>query len=253
MSPTPSASGQAQHFKVIRPTVQRMHSTVMNTQTENGLYYMDVELLSEGSGDQWNLDQGVLLLVGDYESDGYRLVVADQDLSFSTKEQVKLVLSRRLLMVGSSDRPDEATLLSGQNIQVNYDHSPLTAQVQSFASSELERVLTASIVVRHLQPHYLNFTLNYRGGSDAPVVEDDVNNYLNALTPDDRVEVSDLQDLASRRGATYVENPIELVAVAHATDRSISVDRSEDYVTKGRLATFFPDKVVVTRETPTAL
>lgn len=253
VSPTPSANGQAQQFKVLRPAIQRAHATIMNGQTENGLYYMDVELLSEGSGDQWNLDAGVLMTLEGYESEGYRLVVADSNLSYSMQEQVKLLLSRRLLLVGSSDRPDEATVLSGQNIQVNYDRSPLTNQIQNFASAELERVLTASIVVRHLQPHYLNFTLNYRGGSDAPVVERDVLDYLANLSPDDRVEVSDIQDLASRRGATYVENPIELVAVAHAADRSISVDRSEDYVTKGRLATFFAGEVTVTRETPTAL
>jgi len=253
VSPTPTANSQAQHFKVWRPGMQRLHSTAMNNQTENGLYYMDVELLSEGSGDQWNLDAGVLLVLEGYESEGYRLVVADANLSYSTQEQVKLLLSRRLLLVGSSDRPDEATLLSGQNTQLNYDRSSLTAQIQSFASSELERVLTASIVVRHLQPHYLNFTLNYRGGSDSPVVEQDIFDYLNGLTPDERVEVSEIQDRASRRSADYVENPIELVAVAHAADRSISVDRSEDYVTKGRLATFFPGEVVVTRETPTAL
>jgi len=253
VSPTPSVAGQAQHFKIYRPGVQRLSSTNMAKQTANGLYYMDVELLSEGSGDQWNLDANMLFVLEGYESEGYRLVVANPNLSYSTQEQVKLLLSRRILTVGSSDRPDEATILWNQNVQVKYDRSPLAASIQSFASSELERVLTASIIVRHLQPHYLYFTLDYRGGSSADVVKQDVDTYLDDLTPDERVETSDIQNIARKRGADYVKNPIELVAVAHAADRTISVDRSEDYVTKGRLATFFPDKVTVTRETPTAL
>ncbi len=178
----------------------------MNSNVVNGLYYMDVELVSEGVGDQWNLDPGELFDITGYESDGYRLTVDDESLSYSTEENVTLTISHRILTVGRSDRPDEATPLSSQNIQVNYERSPLASSIQSFASSELERVLNASILVRHLQPHYLNFELNYRGGSSADVVQKDVLEYLAELGPDDRVESSDLQNLALRRSATYLRS-----------------------------------------------
>lgn len=247
------SSGQAQHFIVYRPGVQRLHSTDMNKNLENGLYYMDVELVSEGVGDQWNLDRDEVFDITGYESDGYRLTVDDASLSFSTEENLTLSISHRLLTVGRSDRPDEATPLSNQNIQVNYERSPLTSSIQSFASSELERVLNASILVRHLQPHYLNFELNYRGGSSTDVVQKDILAYLAELGPDDRVESSDLQNLALRRSATYVRNPITLMAVIHDENRKISVDKSEDYVTHGRLATFFPGTITVTRDTSTTL
>jgi hypothetical protein len=243
----------AQHFIVYRPGLQRLHSTAMAENVEVGLYYMDVELVSEGSGDDWNIPDGELLDIEGYESDGYRLVVADSNLSYSTEEQVAMILSRRILTVGSSDRPDQALTLSGQNIQVNYDRSPLVSSVQAFASADLERVLTASLLVRHLQPHYLNFEILYRGGSSADVVTDDVDAYLDGLGPEDRVESSDLQGVAIRRGATYVQNPITLVAVAHDAERRISVDRSEDYVTTGRLSTFFSGDITITREIPESL
>ena len=77
--------------------------------------------------------------------------------------------------------------------------------------------------------------------------------HLDNLGPSERVEVSDLVDIAYSRSATYVETPIELVAVVHDEERKISVDRSEDYVTKGRLATFFPDSITVSRETSETL
>jgi hypothetical protein len=247
------ASKQSQHFEIYRPGNQRLHSTGMNTNIENGLYYMDVELVSEGIGDEWNLDAGEVFEIEGFYSDGYRLVVGDENLTFSMQEQVVMSLSHRILAVGQSDKPSNATPLSSQNIQVEYDRSPLAASVQSFASSDLERVLNASILVRHLQPHYLNFEYNYREGSSSDVVEEDILDHLEALGPDDRVEVSDLINISRARSATYVQTPIELVAVIHDQERKITVDRSEDYVTKGRLATFFPDNIVVERETVTAL
>jgi hypothetical protein len=129
----------------------------------------------------------------------------------------------------------------------------LTASIQAFSSAQLERVLCASILVRHLQPHYLNFELTYRGGSSSAVVEEDTLAYLNGLGPEERVEVSDIINIAYRRSANSVDNPMELVAVAHDEERTVSVDRSENYVTRGRLSTFFPDNVVVTRELEGAL
>lgn len=244
---------QGQHFAIYRPGLQRLHSTEMEKNIEVGLYYMDVELVSEGSGDVWNLEREVRFEVEGHESDGYRLEVADPNLSFSMQEQVDMVLSRRILPVGSTDRPDNALIMSNQNLQVNYDRSPLVASIQSFASADIERVLNASLLVRHLQPHYLDFELNYRGGSSADVMEGDVGDYLDALGPTERVEVSDLQDLLKRRGASYIQNPITLVAVNHDETRKISVERSQDFVTHGRLSTFFKDRITITRETATVL
>jgi hypothetical protein len=79
-------------------------------------------------------------------------------------------------------------------------------------------------------------------------VLDDVKTFLATLAPTDRVEASDMGDIARKRGADYVEHPIELVAIAHDRERKIIVDRSKDYVTKGDLSTFFSGTVAVTRE-----
>ena len=98
-------------------------------------------------------------------------------------------------------------------------------------------------------PHYVNIELLYRGGSGSDVVLDDIYSHLSSLDPDEALEVSDIQNLALRRGATYIRNPMEIVAVVHDLERKISVERSEDSVTKGRLATFFPGTLSVTRET----
>lgn len=235
------------HFKIVRPGSQRLHSTAMNTQTEHGLYYMDVELVSDGSGDLWNIPEGTSFVITGYDSEGYRLEVLDSNLSFSTEEDLNIVLSKRVLFVGQSDDPEQATSLTSQNIQISYDYSSLTQAVQEFAGANLERVTCASLLVRHLLPSYLYFTLLYQGGSSEDVVTTDVQDYLAALGPDDRVQASSVQDKATKRGATYVKNPLTLVAVGHDTSRKRVAIFSDDYVTHGRLSTFFAGNVVVTK------
>jgi hypothetical protein len=247
--PAPATSGESQHFRILRPGVQRIHSTAMNDQTEIGLYYMDVELISEGPGDLWNIPDGTELFVTGHKSDGYRLHVIDPNLSYSTEEDVEVSISQRVLAVGQSDRPDQATLISRQNLQVNYERSALAASIQSFASSNLERVLTASLLVRHLFPTFVNFEMSYRGGSGADIVTTDVNDHLADLGPDERVEASDIQNKPLRRGATFVENPLTLVAVAHDSERKIAVARSVNFVTKGRLSAWFTGNINIVRET----
>lgn len=237
----------SQHFVVRRAGSQRIHSTAMADNVENGLYYMDVELLSDGTGDQFNIPAGTVLTVDGYSADGYHLSVVDPNLSFSTEEEVSLVITRQVLMEGETDDLTKAMTMPGQNIQIDYEYSSLVEQVQLFASSELDRVVTASLLVRHLFPAYLYFELTYQGGSSVDVVQQDVSDFITALGPNDSVQSSAVQRLATRRGATYVENPLEVVSVGTDASRNLSVERSLDTVTHGRLSTFFPGTITVSK------
>ena len=249
--PAPPPGGQhsvqAHHFIVRRAGVQRIHATAMSLNQEFGLYYMDVELLSDGSGDVWNITDGKIFVVSGHTSDGYRLIVADPNLSYSTKEKVKLSLSNTILAVGQSDSPSQATPLAHSNLLVSYESSPLVSSIQSFASADLDRVLTASILVRHLQPAYVNFDMNYSGGSSADVVTADVDAYLANLSPNDSVESSSLQGFPKSRGATSVTNPITLLTITHDENRKIVVDRSMNSVSHGKRSTFFSGTINITK------
>jgi hypothetical protein len=251
--PTPPAtpsgySNQANHFRIIRPGMQRISSTDMDKQTESGLKYVDIALMSEGSGDLWNIPEGLVFVVTGYTSDGYRLVVADTNLSYSTQEQVTMILASEYLPVGLSDSPQQKVPLAGQNIQIEYEQADIVPSIQAFASSDLDRVLTASILVRHLFPTYINFDMFYVGGSTNDVVKADILAYLEALTPNDKVVASVIQGKAFRRGASAVTSPITLLAVAHDEARNIAVDRSYDFVSKGRLSTFFEGSINVKQQ-----
>jgi hypothetical protein len=243
--------GPSQHFKIHRPGVQRISSTEMQDNTEGSLYYADIELVSFGAGDEFNIEADLQLTVRDYKSDGYRLSNGNNNLTFSIYEEPEMMLSRRVLTPGSTDSPENMTQVSQQNIQINYERSDLVEQVQSFALSELDRVLNANILVRHLIPHFVQFDLTYTGGSKTSVVEEDLNDLIEGLLPDEVLEASAVSSIPRRRGASRVESPITLLGIVHNVDRTVQIDRSEDAISRGRLATFITDVLNITRQTST--
>jgi hypothetical protein len=241
--------GAGQHFKITRPGVQRLSSTDMQEDIDGALYYADVELISLGPGNEFNIDPDLQLDIVDHKSDGYILTNEDENFAFSTYEQLRLQISRRVLTPGSTDTVESQTLISQQNLQVNYDRSPLVDQLQSYILSDLDRVLNANLVAKHLVPHFVQFEVVYQEGSLVVVVEEDIENYINGLLPDEVLEASAIGEIPRKRGASRVEMPITLLGVVHQVDRVVRIDRSQDFISRGRLATFLPDELTVTRET----
>lgn len=237
-----------QSFRVRRTGVQRISTTEMaENEAEAGLYYFDVELISEGSGDFWNIESGQQLLVAGYRSDGWYMTTEDENLTFSDSELPNLVISRSILEPGVEDDPQNATQMTGQNIQIEYDRSSTVGLVQSFASSEVERVVCSNPLSRHLIPHFVRFDMTYTGGSRESVVIPEVEKYIRDLFPVDSLDSSDIQKRATDRGATYVANPIDLIAIVHSVDRSVWAQRSQDRLSTGRLSAFIPDLLNITR------
>ena len=239
-----------QSFKVFRAGVQRISSTEM---TENeagaGLYFFDVELISEGAGDLWNVDAAQQLVPAGYRSDGYYLTTDDTNLTFSEVERPKMVISRSILEAGVDDDPVNATQLTGENLEVTYERSQLISDVQNFISSETERVICANPLSRHLIPYFVRFDLSYTGGSREDQVVTHLETYITDLAPVDTLDSSDVQKVVSDLGANYIANPLDLIAVVHRIDRSVWVERSQDQLAlDDRLSAFIPDILNVTRE-----
>lgn len=245
--PIPSSESNEQ-FSVFSLGVQRIISTTMSAQVaETGLYYFDLELISQGTGDQYNINANLQMTAKGYKSDGYYLTTDDPNLTFSTTEKVKLHISPTILEVGVTDDPDNATQISGQNIQINYDMSVITGSVQNFVLADTERVVNESPLSRHLIPYFVRLALSYVGGSQTSVVSDDINTLILGLFPSDQLRVSDLEGILSNRGATSIDNPINLIAVIHNFDRTVQVERSQNELNTGRLAAFIPDVIGLTR------
>lgn len=246
--PTFATSQSNQGFKIFRPGGQRISATQMSlNKAEAGLFYFDLELVSEGTGNLWNITADLRMTAFGFSSDGYYVTTNDPNLSFSPIEKARLHLSKSFLDIGVSDDPENATQLSGQNIQINYERSTLTGNVNNFLMAESERVINESPLARHLAPKFVRFDLRYIDGSREGEVIPEVERLIKGVFPGDPLEVSDIEKVVLDKGATSIQNPLQLIAAVHAPDRSISLERSENALNIGRLSAFIPDVLNITR------
>lgn len=238
-----------EQFKVVRPGTQRVGTTQMSAQTAAaGLYYADIELVSEGTGDAYNLDFDTFFTnVEGYFADGYYLTTEDENTSFSQAEKLHIHFSRSINEVGTNDDLSNATNLVGQNLQVNYEWSALTGDIQSFISSDLERVVCESPLGRHLVPHFIRFDLTYTGGPKEADVLPDITTLINSLFPEQQLEVSQVLKKLTDRGTENIQSPLTMYGVIHNYDRTITLEKTEDRINVGRLAAFIPDYINLKR------
>lgn len=244
-SPASVSNGQ---YRVVRPASQRITTGEMSKQVaELGLYYWDVQLFSEGPGDAWNLPDKAKLQVDGFKGDGYRLSTLDKNTSLSPYESVRMHFSRSIMPVGVDDSPVNAMQLSGHSLSIQYDHGPVVATLQGLAMSDNERVVNASPLARHLVPHYVRLSVLYTGGSSESVIMPELTTLIRNVLPSDPLDSSDVQRVVQAKGATTIQNPLDMMAVVHGLDRSIKVTRSQNQLTTNRMAQFIPDKVTLTR------
>lgn len=224
--------GVGQPYAILRPGIQRITSTQMSENRENGLYYFDVLVTSLGSLDVFNLAQGTKMepVFGTYKSDGYRYEVENNNFTFSAYEEVRLVFSPKFLPVGEEDRQESFLPTRGQKLQLSYDYSGLVAQIQQLMLGDLERQLVSDPLVRHFLPSYFYFTATYSGGSKESVVAQDIIDFVNSLRPVDELSLAKIEDLFRQRSVTDWTHPMELITLTHDIDRRMVVERSNDRI-----------------------
>jgi hypothetical protein len=239
----------SEQFTIVRPRIQRLGSTGMNQNVgPAGLFFMDVELVSEGTGDIYDIDAEAQFAVTGLIGDGYYLTTSDSNLTFSPAEDIEIHFSKTINEVGTDDALSDATSLLGQNIQINYEFSTLTSQIQNFVLSDQERVVNESPLARHLIPYFVRFDMTYSGGPTPADVEPTIETLIQALFPDQQLQVSDIQAIITVRGATSITNPLTLFGVVYNLDRSVTVEKSQDRLNVGRLAAFIPDNINLIRQ-----
>jgi len=223
--------GYMMPYVIRRPGVFRLSSTEMEDNFDGSLYYAEVQIESDGAGDNLNLDEDERLTqVSGINVDGYTYVVENNNLTFSPYEQVGLNFERRFLPVGNSDAPENMSEISGRNIKISYETSTLVNLVNELLRSETERAVTASMIGRHFLPSYVYFTMIYRGGEEQAVVGQAVEDFINNLGATEELEISDLEAFATRKGANSIQHPLLLVSVTHDIDRNLVVERSDNAI-----------------------
>lgn len=238
-------------YRVIRTAIQRLSSTEMADNFDGTLYYVDVEIESEGSGDDLNLSEGSRMEVtSGLRVDGYTYSVDNENLSYSTFEEVSLNFDRRFLPVGNSDSPENLTEVSGRNLKVSYGTSSTTRLVNDMLRGDPDRVVNANPIARHFLPSFVYTSLQYQGGITEQNMGPQLEELVNVMGAEDELRVSDLEGVLVKNGAESIEHPIEIVTVTHDLGRQLVVNRSDNKVGgtnavpfngTGRLSAFFTE------------
>ena len=192
----------------------------MKEVTESGVHYVELDVISDGVSEAYNIDNDVILQEKDnWVSEGYTITSKNVATTFSEGEDVELYLPVRVLPEALDDEQSNRVSVSGRGVQVTYEHAPMLVTAQSLFSSPLERVAVANSLVKHPIPAYLYLDIQYSGGQSVSVMVRELRDMLDATRATDRLEVSDVEAVLHRSGATFIDQDIALLVVYHALDR----------------------------------
>lgn len=232
-------------YQISRPGRTRISSTEMKEQEEDELYYMDIDVISQGPDPDHNLVLDTYMFIdneaddkrgayrgknNEYNGEGYVLEVADPNLTYSVQERLTLCMNTRLLKPGDVDLETKKRLLTSVGIGVRYDRSSLVDAVDAFVTNDSERTLCSSLLVRHHTPAYVRLGINMSGIVDVEELTKKLKNYVESLSGSLRLEVSDLEALIHKAGVDYIDQNFALVAIFHDLARTITGERSRDFI-----------------------
>lgn len=218
-------------FRIFRRDLRRVTPYEMTAKTLGGLYYFDTEVVSMGPNSINNLGiQSYLSVVdGTFESDGYKHLVDDNTLSFSTKESGKLFIPSTLLPVNSPDSAENFISLVGAPLQIAYEKGDIVQSVQDFLDSPVDRVTVANMLARHFIPSYVYYDALYIGGSAPGVIAKDIISFIDNLAVEEAIDVSLLQQLIENRGGN-IETPTAVYVLIHDWDRRQWMEFSQNKI-----------------------
>jgi hypothetical protein len=222
-------NGFSQPYRIYRPNVRRVTPTEINANKEGSLFYFDTEVISLNPQSAANIPAGTYLTLDDstYASEGYKHIVNDQNFTYSMQEDGFLDLPLKMLPVGVEDSTTNYISLSGVPVEIDYEQADIVKQLQLFLDSAQDRVTVANMLARHFLPTYVSYDATYTGGSAASVIAKDIINYINTLSIETPIDVSDLENLILRRGGNP-NTPTEVVAVIHDWDRKVWMEKNEN-------------------------
>lgn len=233
------------HFTVSRRGCQRISPPEM--ESADGFYYADVEVVSEGIGDLWNIAEGTELTPVGYRSYGWWLTTGNEALSYSPSEELWLHMTPAFLPGTSYWEPDALYWSCSQNYAVAYTKSQIVDEANEYLTSMYVRNVLHNALAKHLLPAYVYAELSYSGGSQTSILEDDIEQLIKAVRPDDSLTVYDIARALSKRGAETMENPVTLFALSWEVDRALKLTRSTNELDLGIRYVLYPGVLTLRR------
>jgi len=176
------------------------------------------------------------------EASDFVLEVADPDTRMSVNE----VVSLRLLTPQSV--PDRCFI--GSTLTCTYYTDPTILDYQNYAENDLNRVVTADILVRRCLPIFVDLDISYSGDALETDIVNVVTEFINGLKIGEPLQASDLISTLYFFNVNYVGNDFVINAYKYATDGTVTVDRSSVVVDSTRTSKFIPRLITATKIIP---
>jgi hypothetical protein len=241
-------SGSNLQFRILRKSTQRFSAQKMSeTIGTAGFYYAEGEFLSWGVGNQFNIDADSHGTLSGHWSRGYYLTCENQELSYSMAEVPWIHIGNFFQAPTVSDDMFNDQVVLGGGSRVYYDRSPLVSSAQALETSREEKDTIQSALARHLFPHYVNFTVNYAGGTLPATVKPEIIDLMTGRDPREPLDVSDIIGVLTQFGANKVDMPIALAVLKHNEDRSQDLLIGDDRIETTRLTGFLPGNIILNR------
>jgi hypothetical protein len=216
-------------YRIIRPNIRRITPSEMQLNQDGPLFYTEIQVLSTSPNVSANISEDEYLIIdsGTYKSQGYKHVVTDTTLSYSTKEQGYVDIPTLVLPQGVADAVPNYLNLVGIPIQISYEKADLVSDFQDFVDSPEDRVTAANLLARHFLPSYVSYDATYTGGSAPSVIAKDIFSYIDSLGIENPVDVSVLEDFIAKRGGNP-DTPTKVITVTHDFSRNRWAEFSEN-------------------------
>lgn len=233
-------------FRVIRFGQQRFPSKRISENIHgSGLYYADVELMSLGAGNEWNVGPDQSFDAENYRCLGYRIRPENAVLSFSTREVPIFSATPYIQDPAVGDGYEFQTGVYGSGLRLAYDRSPEVAGFQALADSEDERENNESVLGRTMLPCEVFLTVEYTGG----LAEDEMRKEIETLVKSqmENLDVSRIVYRLQQLGATSIKLPVEIGAAYVRQNRDYRLTAAKDRVDVSRLAAFLIGRLTLRR------
>lgn len=234
------------HADIARPSSQ-MATALDMVDDGFGFYFFDIEVVSEGFGDDWNLEAGTELTVEGDETLGWKCWSARPELTFSSEEELWMTVSTHVVDEGAKNDPANWVSIVGSNLTINATTSAVVERVQGILDNPSYQVVTADLLAKHLRPIRVYLDLSYTGGIEAKKLEQQVKNLVESTSPGEALTVQQLSQLLHRLGAGSVVHPLEIVWLEVDDDRRLVLKHSQDRLSSGQRSILYLGQAVVER------
>lgn len=205
----------------------------MEQDDTNGLYYIDIDVVSLTAGADGNLAADSALLSSGVIAEGWVLRSRVPAESCSTRDLPYLVFTSWVL-----DTVDLRDTAEAWSVRVTYASAPDLQGVQDYVDDEDNRIVAEDILVRHFLPGLVHGSFVVDEDLDTETALEAIQTYINELDPTANLEISDLVGVLRDEGATYVQMPVTVIVLQQQANRKWTASIVQDRVAFSRVQHF---------------